>query len=198
MLKYKLAVFVSGGGTDLQSIIDAADSGYIENAEISLVVGSKEGIFALERAKSANIPTTVYKKEDYNSLFDMFEAVIYRLKQEGIDYIVLAGYLVILTPNIISQFRNKIINIHPSLIPKYCGDGFYGMRVHQAVVDAGEEFSGATVHFVDEGTDTGGIIMQEKIALKEGDTAETLASRVLELEHNLLPKAIKKLLTEKK
>lgn len=198
MLKYKLAVFVSGGGTDLQSIIDAADSGYIENAEISLVVGSKEGIFALERAKSANIPTTVYKKEDYNSLFDMFEAVIYHLKQEGIDYIVLAGYLVILTPNIISQFRNKIINIHPSLIPKYCGDGFYGMRVHQAVVDAGEEFSGATVHFVDEGTDTGGIIMQEKIALKEGDTAETLASRVLELEHNLLPKAIKKLLTEKK
>ncbi len=198
MLKYRLAVFVSGSGTDLQSIIDAVESEYIENAEISLVVGSKEGIFALERAKSANIPTTVYKKDDYNSLSDMFEAVICRLEHERIDYIVLAGYLLILTPNIVSKFRNRIINIHPSLIPNYCGDGFYGMRVHKAVIAAGEKFSGATVHFVDEGTDTGDIILQEKVPVLDNDTADTLAQRVLKLEHSLLPKAIKKLLTEKK
>lgn len=198
MLKYKIAVFVSGGGTDLQSIIDAINSGFIDNAEIALVVGSKNGIYGLERAKNNNIPTKVYQKNEYDSLHCMFEDVIKDLKKREIDYIVLAGYLLILSPNIIQKYRNRIINIHPSLIPKYCGDGFYGMKVHNAVIAAKETQSGATVHFVDEGTDTGEIILQEKVAVYNEDTPQSLSKRVLELEHTLLPKAIKKLLTERK
>lgn len=198
MLKHKIAVFVSGGGTDLQSIIDAINTGFIDNAEIALVVGSRHDIYALTRAQKANIDYTVYQKNDYNSLHDMFEAVIKELQQKKIDYIVLAGYLLILSKNIIEKYRNRIINVHPSLIPKYCGDGFYGMKVHSAVISAKEKESGATVHFVDEGTDTGQIIMQDKVPVYENDTPETLATRVLELEHKLLPKAIKKILMERK
>lgn len=197
MLKYKIAVFVSGGGTDLQSIIDAINSGFINNAEIALVVGSKNGIYALERAEKAGIPYKVYQKSDYISLYEMFDKVIEELHQREIDYIILAGYLLILSKNIIEKYRNRIINIHPSLIPKYCGDGYYGMKVHKAVIEGKEKESGATVHFVDEGTDTGEIIMQENVPVFDNDTAESLAKRVLELEHTLLPKAIKKLLTEK-
>lgn len=194
MLKYKLAIFVSGSGSNLQSIIDAIDNKYIDNAEIALIIASKEGIYALDRAKKANIKSVVYNKNNYSRLDKMFDAMIMELVNAKIDYIVLAGYLSILSSNIIKKFPNQIINIHPSLIPKYCGDGFYGMRVHQAVIDNKENESGATVHYVNEGIDTGEIILQEKVPVHKEDTAEDLAKRVLELEHKLLPKAIKKIL----
>lgn len=189
----KIAVFASGGGTDLQSIIDAVESGYISNAKISVVIGSKEGIYALERAKKANIETAVFNKNDFDNLSVMYEEVIGFLKEREIDMIVLAGYLTILTKNIVHAYEGRIINIHPSLIPAYCGDGFYGMRVHRAVVENKEKFSGCTVHYVDEGTDTGKIIAQVKVPVLSDDTAETLAARVLEAEHKLLPETIKKL-----
>ena len=197
-MKHKLAVFVSGGGTDLQCIIDSINSNYIDNAEIALVIGSKNGIYALERAKKEKISTKVFDKNDFKDLNEMFEKIIIELKKEEIEYIILAGYLLILCPNIIEKYRNRIINIHPSLIPKYCGDGFYGMKVHKAVIEAKEKESGATVHFVDEGTDTGKIILQESIQVSANDTPEILQRRVLELEHKLLPKAIKKILNGEK
>lgn len=189
----KIAVFVSGGGTDLQSVIDAVAAGSLE-AEIALVVSSKDGVFALERAKSAGIPTAVFKKSDYSSPEEMYGELIGVLKEKRADYVVLAGYLGILTPNIVHAFPKRIINIHPSLIPRHCGNGYYGIKVHRSVIESGDAFSGATVHFVDEGTDTGEIIMQEKIAVLPSDTAETLQKRVLELEHVLLPKALSKVL----
>lgn len=188
----KIAVFVSGGGSDLQSIIDAIKAGELD-ATIELVVASKDGIFAIERARRENISAEVFCKTDYPSIDDMYEKLIERLRGLEVEYIVLAGYLTILTPNIIKAFERKIINIHPSLIPKYCGMGMYGMKVHRAVVENGEKVSGATVHFVDEGADTGEIIAQESVAVLPNDTAETLQKRVLELEHKLLPKTLKKL-----
>ncbi|MGB4034247.1 MAG: phosphoribosylglycinamide formyltransferase [Christensenellales bacterium] len=193
MLK-NIAVFVSGSGTNLQAIIDSIKLGQIKNARISLVVASKEGIYALERAKRENIPALIYKKANYPSLDKMFEEITIELEKRQIDLIVLAGYLLILTPNIVKRYRNRIINIHPSLIPKYSGDGFYGMKVHKAVIENKEEYSGATVHFVDEGTDTGEIILQERVKVYENDTPETLAERVLELEHKLYAKAINKII----
>ena len=193
MLK-NIAVFVSGSGTNLQAIIDSIKLGQIKNARISLVVASKEGIYALERAKRENIPALIYKKANYPSLDKMFEEITIELEKRQIDLIVLAGYLLILTPNIVKRYRNRIINIHPSLIPKYSGDGFYGMKVHKAVIENKEEYSGATVHFVDEGTDTGEIILQERVKVYENDTPETLAERVLELEHKLYDKAINKII----
>ena len=188
----KIAVFVSGGGSDLQSIIDAIKAGGLDSS-IELVVASKDGIFAIERARRENISAEVFCKTDYPSIDDMYEKLIERLRGLEVEYIVLAGYLTILTPNIIKAFERKIINIHPSLIPKYCGMGMYGMKVHRAVVENGEKVSGATVHFVDEGADTGEIIAQESVAVLPNDTAETLQKRVLELEHKLLPKTLKKL-----
>ncbi len=172
-------------------------SNYIADTDIVLVIASKEGIYALERAKKANIPTKVYNKNNHLNLHEMFEEIITDLKTLRVDYIVLAGYLYILTKNIISAYPNKIINIHPSLIPKFCGDGYYGMRVHRAVIEAKENKSGATVHFVDEGTDTGEIILQDSVKVYNHDTPETLAKRVLELEHKLLPRAINKILTKR-
>jgi phosphoribosylglycinamide formyltransferase-1 len=178
----------------LLAIIDSINLGHIKNARISLVVASKEGIYALERAKRENIPALIYKKANYPSLDKMFEEITIELEKRQIDLIVLAGYLLILTPNIVKRYRNRIINIHPSLIPKYSGDGFYGMKVHKAVIENKEEYSGATVHFVDEGTDTGEIILQERVKVYENDTPETLAERVLELEHKLYAKAINKII----
>lgn len=192
----KIAVFVSGGGTDLQSIIDAAEGKRLD-AEIALVVGSKEGIYALERAKRAGIPTAVFRKKDYSDAEEMFESIIGLLREKGVEFIVLAGYLSILTPNIVRAFEKRIINIHPSLIPAYCGDGFYGMRVHEAVVANGEKFTGATVHYVDEGTDTGEIIAQVRVPVYETDTPETVAARVLEAEHILLPETLIKIIGER-
>ncbi len=197
MLK-RLAVFVSGSGSNLQALIDAIQDRSIKNGVIKLVIASSPNAYALERAKQAGIDTLVFEKSAYPSLFDMFEEIIKVLQEKTIDYIVLAGYLTILTPNIIAAYRNKIINIHPSLIPSHCGDGFYGLKVHQAVIAAREKVTGATVHFVDEGTDTGAIIMQQQVQVMEDDTAESLQARVLLTEHQLLPKAINHIINRRK
>ena len=191
-MKKRIAVFASGGGTDLQSVIDAVRQGEIE-AEIAVVIGSKAGIYALERARLAGIETAVFDKRDFENLDAMYEALIVFLQKRGVDLIVLAGYLTILTPNIVRAFERKIINIHPSLIPKYCGIGFYGMRVHEAVIAGGETESGCTVHYVDEGADTGAIIAQTKVPVYPDDTPETLQKRVLEAEHRLLPQTVKRI-----
>lgn len=189
----KLAVFVSGSGSDMQSVIDSIKSGAL-NAQIVLVIASREGIYAIERAKTENIPYAVYNKKEYADISVMYEQIIQELKAVQTDYILLAGYLNILTKNIVDAFPKRIINIHPSLIPKYCGMGYYGMKVHEAVIINGEKISGATVHFVDEGADTGEIIAQETVTVYPTDTPETLRERVLELEHRLLPKTLIKLL----
>lgn len=191
----KIAVFVSGSGSNLQSIIDAIDRGDLK-ADLALVVASKEGIFAIERAKAAGVDVSIYAKGNYEKLEEMYEDMIDELTEKGIEYIVLAGYLTILTPNIIAAYRNKIINIHPSLLPKFGGKGYYGLHVHKAVIGAGEKVSGPTVHFVDEGTDTGSIIAQAKVPVYPYDTPEMLQARVLEQEHKLLPKALKKVLSQ--
>jgi len=189
----KIAVFVSGSGTNLQNIIDAIEKKEI-NATIALVVASKQGIFAIERAKNANIPVSIYDKGNYENLSLMYADLIDELKEKGVEYIVLAGYLTILTPNIINAYRQKIINIHPSLLPKFGGKGYYGLKVHKAVIEAKEEVSGATVHFVDEEIDTGDIIAQVKVPVYEYDTPEILQARVLKEEHKLYIKALKKVL----
>ncbi|MFR1565750.1 MAG: phosphoribosylglycinamide formyltransferase [Christensenellales bacterium] len=193
----RLCVFASGSGSDFQSVIDGVKSGLIDG-KIELLVASKPDIYAVARAEAAGIPYVVFRKSDYPSAESMYEALIPQLKDRGIDLIVLAGYLTVLTPNIVSAFRGRIINIHPSLIPAYCGDGYYGMRVHRAVIENGEKFSGATVHYVDEGTDTGEIIAQERVPVYESDTPETLQARVLELEHRLLPETVARLCRELK
>ena len=193
----RLCVFASGSGSDFQSVIDGVKSGLIDG-KIELLVASKPDIYAVARAEAAGIPYVVFRKSDYPSAESMYEALIPQLKDRGIDLIVLAGYLTVLTPNIVSAFRGRIINIHPSLIPAYCGDGYYGMRVHRAGIENGEKFSGATVHYVDEGTDTGEIIAQERVPVYESDTPETLQARVLELEHRLLPETVARLCRELK
>lgn len=188
----KIAIFVSGGGSDMQSIIDGVASGQI-NAKIECVVCSKDGIFAIDRCKNHGIEYHIFEKKSYDSPEDMDRAIISTLESHGVELIVLAGYLNIVTPILVDRYRNKIINIHPSLIPKYCGMGYYGMRVHRAVIENGEKESGATVHYVDEGADTGAIIRQEKVPVIDGDTPETLQKRVLELEHRLLPEVVAQL-----
>ena len=172
--KIKVAVLVSGGGTNLQALIDKEADGQIPDAHIVKVIASREDAFALERAAKAGIETAVAKEP----------------QKSGADMIVLAGYMKVLPKEIIERYRNKIINIHPSLIPKYCGKGFYGKRVHKAVLEGGEKESGATVHFVDEGVDTGEIILQEKVPVLEGDTPDELAARVLKVEHRILAEGL--------
>ena len=180
-----ISVLVSGGGTNLQALIDKVESGELAGAEIVQVISSREGVFALERAAKAGIRGKVIKDTD-----GLLEA----LAEENTDLVVLAGYMKVLEPPVIDAYRGRIINIHPSLIPKYCGKGFYGKRVHQAVLDGGETVSGATVHFVDEGVDTGEIILQREVPVEPGDTAETLAARVLKTEHVILAEGIKKVM----
>lgn len=179
--KTRVAVLVSGGGTNLQAIIDKIQSGELEQIELVKVISSKEGAFALERASKAGIRTAVTKEQ---------EGVLRELEESGAQIVVLAGYMKVLSPEIIKHYRNRIINIHPSLIPKYCGKGFYGLRVHRAVLEGGETESGATVHYVDEGVDTGEIILQKKVPVLAGDTPEELAERVLQVEHEILAKGL--------
>ncbi len=179
--KIKVAVLVSGGGTNLQALIDKEADGQIPDAHIVKVIASREDAFALERAGKAGIETAVAKEP---------QQVMEELQKSGADMIVLAGYMKVLPKEIIERYRNKIINIHPSLIPKYCGKGFYGKRVHKAVLEGGEKESGATVHFVDEGVDTGEIILQEKVPVLEGDTPDELAARVLKVEHRILAEGL--------
>jgi phosphoribosylglycinamide formyltransferase-1 len=181
---------VSGSGSNLQSLIDACVSGEIAG-RIVAVVSSKPGVYALERAKNAGIPTYVFGKKNYPSPETMYGEITALFKSLQIDLIVLAGYLGILTANIINEYKNKIINIHPSLIPSFCGDGYYGIKVHRAAIDYGCKVSGATVHFVDEGTDTGPIILQKAVRVLQNDTPEKLQKRVLKTEHKLLAEAVK-------
>lgn len=185
----RLAVMVSGGGTDLQSVIDGVQSGKIP-AEIAVVISSKPGVYALERAKKAGIPGIVICKKDYADEQAFFDANLGALREYGAEGVVLAGYLSILGRQMIEAYPNKIINIHPSLIPSFCGKGYYGLRVHQAVLDYGAKVSGATVHFVDEGADTGPIILQQAVSVLPEDTAESLQQRILEAEHEILPEAV--------
>lgn len=180
-----ISVLVSGGGTNLQALIDKVESGELAGAEIVQVISSREGVFALERAAKAGIKRKVIKDT---------EGLLEALAEEDTDLVVLAGYMKVLEPPVIDAYRGRIINIHPSLIPKYCGKGFYGKRVHQAVLDGGETVSGATVHFVDEGVDTGEIILQREVPVEPGDTADTLAARVLKTEHVILAEGIKKVM----
>ena len=175
----KVAVLVSGGGTNLQAILDAADSGKITNTEIRVVISNNEGAYALERAKNYGT------REEFN------QKLLEALKERDIDLVVLAGYLVVVPPCVIKEYENRIINIHPSLIPSFCGKGCYGLHVHEKALARGVKVSGATVHFVDEGTDTGPIIMQKPVMVEQGDTPEVLQRRIMEqAEWNILPETI--------
>lgn len=185
-----ISVLVSGGGTNLQAIIDAVAAGRIPRARIVQVISSNAKAYSLERAKAWGIPAGVIGKENFPDQAKRTQALIKALQDCNTDLVVLAGYMSVLEPAFIAAFRGRIINIHPSLIPKFCGKGFYGKRVHQAVLDAGETVSGATVHYVDEGVDTGPIILQRQVAVLPEDTADTLAARVLEVEHEILVEAI--------
>ncbi len=185
----QFAVFASGGGTDFQSLIDAVEDGRIK-AKICRLIAGKPDIYAIERAKNAGIPVTVVKKSDYATAEAFDEATLAALNEAAADFAVLAGYLSIIGPKTIAAYKNRIINVHPALIPSFCGMGYYGGRVHKAVVESGVKISGATIHFVDEVADHGPIIMQEAVAVRFEDTPEDVAARVLALEHNMLPRAV--------
>ena len=187
----KIAVLVSGGGTNLQAIIDAVESGKIRDTQIVRVISNKADAYALTRAAEHGIPAQAVVRKDYPDKAAFHEALLSAVDAAGADLIVLAGFLVVLPPEMIKKYRRRIINIHPSLIPSFCGDGFYGLRVHEAVLARGVKVTGATVHFVDEGTDTGPIIVQKAVEVKEGDTPEILQRRVMEeAEWILLPSVI--------
>jgi phosphoribosylglycinamide formyltransferase-1 len=187
----KTAVCVSGGGTNLQAILDSVDSGVITNTEISLVISNKADAYALERAAKKQIPTAVIVPKMYETREKFGEALIQTLQKAEIELVVLAGYLVILPENFVKAYEGKIINIHPSLIPSHCGSGYYGLKVHESVLARGNKVTGATVHFVDEGTDSGPIIMQKAVEVEQEDTPETLQRRVMEqAEWHILPEAI--------
>ncbi|MCR4777334.1 MAG: phosphoribosylglycinamide formyltransferase [Lachnospiraceae bacterium] len=187
----KVAVLVSGGGTNLQAIIDRVKDKTITNAEISVVISNNPGAFALKRAEDAGIKNICISPKDFDSR-DLFnKALIAVLDKEKIDLVVLAGFLVIIPSEMVKKYKGRIINIHPSLIPSFCGTGYYGLKVHEAALSRGVKVTGATVHFVDEGTDTGPIILQKAVEVKEGDTPEVLQRRVMEeAEWKILPEAI--------
>ncbi len=187
----RVAVLVSGGGTNLQAIIDAVESGRITNTELVAVVSNNKGVYALERAKKAGIRDIVVSPKDYEDRESFNAALLETIDDLKVDLIVLAGYLVVIPPAMIARYENRIINIHPSLIPAFCGTGFYGLKVHEAALARGVKVVGATVHFVDKGTDTGPILLQKAVAVEEGDTPKSLQQRVMEqAEWILLPKAI--------
>lgn len=187
----RIAVLVSGGGTNLQAIIDAIKAGTVTNAEISLVVSNNPKAYALERAKAAGIEAVCISPKSYESREAFHVALTEALKNAGVDLIVLAGYLVAIPEMLVKEFPRQIINIHPSLIPSFCGVGYYGLKVHEAALARGVKITGATVHFVDCGMDTGPIILQKAVEVKEGDTPELLQRRVMEqAEWVILPQAI--------
>jgi len=188
----RLAVLVSGGGTNLQALIDKIENGALPGVSIEVVISSSRKAYALERAHAHGIPTAVINKNKYDTTEQFSGALHELLKEYKVDLIVLAGYLQILPESIIRLFRNRIINVHPSLIPSFCGDGFYGLKVHEAALARGVKLTGATVHFVDEGTDTGPIILQKAVPVENGDTPETLQKRVMEqAEWIILPEAVR-------
>lgn len=187
----KIAVLVSGGGTNLQAIIDGINHKTITNAKIEVVVSNNKGAYALERAKQNNIKAECVSPKDFKSRQLFNEALLERIDSYQVDLIVLAGFLVVLPEKMIKAYTNRIINVHPSLIPAFCGIGFYGLNVHESVLNRGVKVTGATVHFVDEGTDTGPIILQKAVEVKLGDTPKTLQQRVMEeAEWSILPEAI--------
>ncbi|MBS7527805.1 phosphoribosylglycinamide formyltransferase [Fusibacter paucivorans] len=188
----RLAVLVSGGGSNLQALIDAIQSGEI-SAKIELVISNREQAYGLTRAAQNGIATHYLGIKNYPDSNARAEKLNTLLAAHQIDYVVLAGYLSILKPETIRQYEGRIVNIHPSLIPKYCGEGFYGHHVHEAVLANGESESGATTHFVDEGVDTGKIIYQERVPVLKGDTVETLSARVLTVEHQLIVRTVRDL-----
>jgi len=199
--KIRIAVFVSGGGTNLQALIDAQKSGIIKSGEIVLVVSNKEGAYALERAKNNNIKAVTVARKNFATVDDFENELLKVLDENNIDFIVFAGFLAILSDRVTSKYPNRIINIHPSLIPAFCGKGYYGLKVHESALEYGVKVTGATVHYVNEVTDGGKIIAQKAVEIKEGDTPEILQKRVMEeAEWVLLPKATedvcKKLLEE--
>lgn len=191
--KIKIAVLVSGGGTNLQALIDKQQSGVIESGRISLVISNNPNAYALERAKNADIPTAVVSRKECASQEEFEEKLIALLSDNGIQLIVLAGFMCILSENFTSKYPKKIINVHPSLIPSFCGKGFYGLNVHRAALDYGVKVTGATVHFVNEIPDGGEIILQKAVAIEDGDTPEVLQKRVMEnAEWIILPQAVEK------
>lgn len=186
-----IAVLVSGGGTNLQALIDAEKAGKIENGRISVVVASKPGVYALERAKNAGIEGVVLARKDFESVDDYSAALEKLLREKKTDLIVLAGFMTITNAAFTKAFENRIINVHPALIPSFCGKGYYGLHVHEAALARGVKLSGATVHFVNEVCDGGPIILQKAVPVEPGDTPETLQRRVMEqAEWQLLPEAV--------
>ena len=187
----KTAVLVSGGGTNLQAILDAVDAGEITNAEISVVISNNPGAYALERARAKGVEAVCISPKDFGTREQFHQALLDKLRSEGVDLIVLAGFLVVIPEMLVRAYPNRIINVHPSLIPSFCGTGYYGLKVHEAALARGVKVTGATVHFVDAGTDTGPIILQKAVEIREGDTPEILQRRVMEqAEWVILPKAI--------
>ena len=189
----RVGVLVSGGGTNLQAILDAIDAGTIRNAKVEVVISNNAGAFALERAKKHGIPAECLSPKEFASREEFNEALVAKIDSYHLDLIVLAGYLVKIPAAMIEKYRNKIINIHPSLIPSFCGVGYYGLKVHEAALARGVKvkITGATVHFVDEGMDSGPIILQKAVEVEKGDTPEVLQRRVMEqAEWKILPKAI--------
>ncbi len=194
----KVAVMVSGGGTNLQAIIDAVESGRITNTELTAVISNNKSAYALERAKKAGIRDILVSPKDYADREAFDKALVDTVDALHVDLIVLAGYLVVIPPEMIDKYENKIINIHPSLIPAFCGTGFYGLKVHEAALERGVKVAGATVHFVDKGTDTGPILLQKAVVVEEGDTPKILQQRVMEqAEWILLPQAIDMIANDK-
>jgi len=186
----KIGVLISGGGTNLQSLIDHINSGYI-NGKIVTVISNKKDAFGLKRAKRENIEALWIDRKSYDSDEDYNRRITEELKARDVDLVVLAGYLKVLSKEFIREYKNRIINIHPSLIPSFCGKGYYGERVHEEVLKYGVKYTGVTVHFVDEGTDTGPIILQRVVEVKDDDNVDSLKERVLKVEHQALPEAVR-------
>lgn len=182
-------MLVSGGGSNLQSLIDNISNGYIDG-RIGVVISDRPEVYALERAAKASIPAVYFDRKSM-TVEELNDNIVKVLKEHGVELVVLAGYLSILSKRIINEYRNAIVNIHPSLIPSFSGDGYYGLKVHKSAIEYGVKVSGCTVHFVDEGTDTGAIILQKAVDVMDDDTPETLQKRILEYEHKLLPEAVK-------
>ncbi|EXG86154.1 formyltetrahydrofolate-dependent phosphoribosylglycinamide formyltransferase [Clostridium sp. ASBs410] len=187
----KIGILVSGGGTNLQAVLDAIDCGRITNSEVTVVISNNQNAYALERARKHGIEALCISPVDFQEREDFYEALLSKIDQYCLDLIVLAGYLVAIPVSMIQKYRNRIINVHPSLIPSFCGKGYYGLKVHEAALARGVKVTGATVHYVDEGMDTGPILLQKAVEVREGDTPETLQRRVMEeAEWLILPQAI--------
>ena len=188
----RIAVLVSGGGTNLQALIDAEGRGELGSGKISLVIASKPGVYALERAKNAGIDSVVLSRKDYASIKDYSRALADKMVAEGIDLVVLAGFLTIIDEQVYEAFPNRILNVHPALIPSFCGKGFYGLYVHEAALEKGVKVSGATVHIVTPECDAGPIVLQRAVEVREDDTPESLQLRIMqEAEWKILPEAVR-------